>query len=190
MKRRMRTLLGLAAISLSGLGRSMKRRMRTLVALAAIGLVVMLAIAIGVLDSARPESEWIRTDKEQYQQGERVVIYFRNLTDETVEIGDYGIHQIRLGVFGVEVEAEEVYNLIRIGWIVVVRPGETFTWTWDQTYHNVRDGPPSGAQVPPGRYAVWWVPFETEHHEVIGLLPTGATVGYFRQWFEIIEGDE
>jgi len=168
----------------------MNRRILIGLVIAVVGLIAVLAVVPRVLDSVRPESEWIHIDKEQYLQGEPVRITFSNLTDETVEIGDYGIHDIRLGVFGVEVEAEEVYNLIRIGWIVVVRPGETFTWTWDQTYHNVRDGPPSGAQVPPGRYAVWWVPFETEHHEVIGLLPTGATVGYFRQWFEIIEGDE
>lgn len=160
----------------------MKRRILVCLVVGVVALIVVLAVVPCILHIVRPESEWIQTNKQQYVQGEEVRISFINLTDGTVMI-DYRIAVTRIGVLRVEVE--DVYKVLFVGMdFPIVEPGGIYTWTWDQTYMNVRNGPPTGTQVPPGRYIVYWTAFETERHEIWGYTPR-AQLGGFRQWFEI-----
>jgi len=132
--------------------------------------VALVSVMIILLIIGRPEPgpEWVQTDKEQYLIGEEVTIHFTNLSDKTIEIGDWGI------------DGEDVDIRVRIWDLLppdykppLLEPGETFSFTWDFT-----------ERMPPGEYTVWWSPYELVKQDGNYSL---KAIGPFSYEFEIID---
>jgi len=94
-----------------------------------------------------------------------VTIRFANPTLRIMDRGSWGI--------------EGVHYITAPSGVVRIVPGQSFTWTWDQTYDVIPDDPQeSPTRVPLGTYTVWWEPRD---------LRTGEPIGRFTYEFEIVE---
>ena len=132
-------------------------------------IVVTFVLFIVFVDC--PETDWIKTDKDQYLTGEEVIIYFTNRKDVSLERGFWGIK-----------DAADVIRDMRI-WII--EPGETFVWVWDQTY-QLSDDPRNSTQVPSGKYTIWWRPQEITFDQQ-SQCSSFTLIGPFTYEFEIID---
>ncbi len=140
-----------------------------------ISVAVVLVAAIVVLAVIISRAEWIQTDKDQYLLGEEVTIHLTNPTFRTLERGYSGI--------------EGVYGVTRLLIILPIRPGQTYTWTWDQTQFVFPDDSRNFTQVPPGTYTAWWMPYDLSVASWVRYyLKTNEPVGRFTYEFEIVEG--
>ena len=111
----------------------------------------LIVITILTLVFIRFETKpvWIQTDKEQYLIGEEVIIYFTNNSNKTIEKGYWGI--------------EGVCDAVRGRILMLLDPGESFSWTWDQAYCWTWDQAYLDRRlvlVPPGKYTVYWTPYK------------------------------
>jgi len=124
---------------------------------------VVLAAAIVVFALVISRAEWIQTNTEHYLRGQPVTIRFTNPTLRIMDRGSWGI--------------EGVHYITAPSGVVRIVPGQSFTWTWDQTYHVVPDDSRNFTRVPLGTYTVWWEPTD---------LKTGEPIGRFTYEFEIV----
>ncbi len=135
--------------------------------LISVGAVLVVAFVVVALIISR--AEWIQTDHDTYVLGQPVTVRFANPT----------LRMMGRGFWGIEGVHHAQADLWAIGPIVV--PGQTLTWTWDQTYRVtvISDDPPAtGARVPPGVYTAFWQPVDPK---------TGEPIGRFTYEFEIVE---
>lgn len=108
-------------------------------AVLAVGIVVFAGLA----SAAKPAD--VTTDKETYAVGEDVTIYITNNGNQ-----DY---LILGGYYVTTPSGEPVCDPYRaIVWILIL-PGGTVTYHWNQTYANSAFGA-DGEQVAPGEYVV------------------------------------
>ena len=143
------------------------KRKRFLISLGVVLIAVIVVLALVISRAEWIQTDWIQTDKDQYLLGEEVTIHLTNPTFRTVEGGYWGI--------------EGVYSAFRVMIVLPVKPGQTFTWTWDQSYHVFPDDSRNFTQVPAGTYTTWWKPAD---------LRTNEPIGRFEYEFEIIEGKD
>jgi len=130
--------------------------------LISVGAVLVAAVVVFALVISR--AEWIQTEFEHYARGQPVTVRFANPTLRIIGRGVWGIEDVH-------------YETVRSG-VVRIVPGQSFTWTWDQTYHVVPDDSRNLTRVPLGTYTVWWEPTD---------LKTGEPIGRFTYEFEIVE---
>ncbi len=106
-------------------------------------LVVGMMVFAGLASAAKPAD--VTTDKETYVVGEEVTIYITNNGPQEYKI---------LGGYYVTTQnGEPVCDPYRaIVWILIL-PGGTVTYHWNQTYANSAFGA-DGEQVAPGKYVV------------------------------------
>ena len=140
--------------------------------LISVGAVVVVVLVIVALIMSR--SEWIQTDHDMYLLGQPVTVRFANPTFRTVG----------RGVWGIESGQHRQGDMWAIG--PMMGPGQTFTWTWDQTviddppvgFPQSPPVPPSFTRVPPGVYTAYWQPVDPK---------TGEPIGKLTYEFEIVE---
>jgi hypothetical protein len=137
-------------------------------ALVIILALLMLSTGFAIADNTHPQKEGsgeLSTDKKSYNLGETVVFTFENTGQELIRtrpvLITYWIEKANGPI------VRDQYCYMPITPLVYWQPGESYSWTWDQTSLNkVWKGSQcfevSGPQVPRGRYTAsleWWYDF-------------------------------
>ena len=106
-------------------------------------LVVGMVFLAGLASAVKPAD--VTTDKETYVVGEEVTIYITNNGNQP--------YTIRGGFYVTDTQGNAVCDPYRaIVWILIL-PGGTVTYHWNQTYANSEFGA-DGEQVSAGTYVI------------------------------------